>query len=90
MASFVPSTLQPGSSQDGRVAEVGPLSGSALADASHDDAADARRDPYVFTNLNPAPALQEQPGEVPRLTWIMTVVAGVVLGAVLTLIAAGA
>jgi hypothetical protein len=50
----------------------------------------ASRDAYAYINFNPSPGAEERSGELSPVTWAMAVVAGVVLGGVMTLIAAGA
>ena len=50
----------------------------------------ASRDAYAYTNFNPSPGAEERSGDLSPMTWALAVVAGVVLGGVMTLIAAGA
>jgi len=46
-----------------------------------------RDDPYAFTNFSATSVVEQHPDEISPLTWIMVVIAGILLGGVLTMIA---
>jgi hypothetical protein len=92
MPDFVP-LQQPGGLD--RRAPTGPPQSDGPVPVSYESGAEAdedeRGDSYAYTNFNPAHVAEQAPsGEISRFTWIMIVIAGVVLGGVMTFIAAGA
>lgn len=67
---------------------TGPSPGS-FSDLQAISGRDERDDPHAFTNFSSADVVERGPDEISPMTWIMVVVAGIVLGGVMTFIAAG-
>lgn len=91
--------VRPPEPADPRVPEPAIMPPAPLGDTADDRAerdltldrgAHAARDAYAYTNFNPPPGAEERSGDLSPMTWALAVVAGVVLGGVMTLIAAGA